>query len=246
MSRRSFSITRHDYFRDMPVTAIILLGAHRWARMSVLDRALESGLYPVVLIFEGEVLPESLRKRLSPSQVIYARRNMRVEDLRKQICDTLGDNWYALGLDDYVCELAAALPVNSQQKCFRPSAAIDSQYKHRLRKIWNSKCAESAFLYAVPYRYLSFTDFSFRQVLLKEESSDFDQDGPCIVKPDALDASIGVHSIENANSALENIREKISSELREVAEYAQTHNIKVLPTLIGKYLRRFPEKIFLC
>src|SRR5262249_26477210 len=143
-----------------PTPTVLLLGAHRWGRERVVETAFAGGARPALLVFEGEPLPLTIRARVPARAVITVRRAATLESSRGDVCGRLGDNWWALGLDDYVCELAAALPPQDEHRCYRVEGAVDTLQKHRLRRRWNEYCARDSRLQRVEYRFLQFTSFA--------------------------------------------------------------------------------------
>jgi hypothetical protein len=222
--------THVSRIEGVAMSSIVLLGAHRWGRASAVEHVIASGKTPVLLLFDSEDVPPELSKKLHASQVLRVRSGEAVDDIRKRIHAVAGDDWYAVGLDDYVCELAASLPVPERQ-CFPPAAARIAQQKHELRRRWNAHCARDLRLHPVEYRTIEFDDLSLRSVTSDERSAGFSQSCRAIIKPDALDASLAVYALESFDQDYERARCMISDELLALKAYTDKLNIEIHPRL---------------
>ena len=197
----------------MAVPAILLLGAHRWRRQQVVQFAQSAGLNPLVLLYEGEPLPPRFAQTLRDDQVIPLSNATPVS--ARQIADSLtrlGQEWFVLGLDDYVCELAAAISQHATKKTMQPLGAEETLRKHMLRARWNSLCKNDPALFPVPFRVLLYSDAHFTDVVEKWDDPAFSESVPLIIKPDALDASIGIQQVvswSRVDQAIANIRQQI-------------------------------------
>ena len=212
--------------------SILLLGAHRWRRQPVVEMARTAGLEPVLLLYENEELPSALLHIVDPSRVL--RQSHEKPFSAREISEMVmskSDTWFVIGLDDYVCEFAAELSKYSTKRTMPPSAARETLHKHLLRRRWNKLCQNNPLLFPVPFRFLRFSDTSFQNKIGEEEDLALDQSRGLIVKPDALDASIGIHKAEcweQVDSAMASIR----TELAALAEDAAPIGIDVAPAVI--------------
>lgn len=211
---------------------IVLSGAHRWSRQPVVDLARNAGLDPILLLYEKEDVPDELLSKVQLDHVIRQSK----ADTRSavKIAETVsrdGAEWYSLGLDDYVCEFAAELSTYSSKKMMPASAAKETLHKHRLRLRWNELCERNALLFPVPFRLLLYSDATFVTKICEEENLAFNEFTPLIVKPDALDASIGIH---NANSwaEAEGSVSSIQAELASLAAEVIGIGIDISPAIL--------------
>lgn len=208
------------------------MGAHRWRRQPVIEMARTVGFTPVLLLYEEEELPDELLGIIQPSRVLRQLKETPLSARRiSELMASDSEPWYVVGLDDYVCEFAAELSNYSTKRMMPSFAAKETLHKHRLRRRWNNICKTNPVLFPVPFRLLRFSDTSFENEIGREEDLVFDQTGGLIVKPDALDASIGIHKAdgwEQVDSALALIR----AELAPLAEDAATIGIEVAPAVL--------------
>jgi hypothetical protein len=214
------------------IPRIVLLGAHRWRRQAVVEFARAAGFDPVILLYQEEGIPAELSEILLPERVL--RYQLRSPDASRELAETLsavGSQWYVLGLDDYVCELAAELSKYSARELMRTSAAKEVLHKHMLRARWNRLCEKNPKLSRVPFRLLRYADASFNLQVSTEDDPDFQEQGSLIVKPDALDASIGVHGADCWRDAQGAIK-RVTEELALLAVEAQRIGIEISPSIL--------------
>jgi hypothetical protein len=214
---------------------ILLLGAHRWRRQSVVQLARDSGFDPVLLLYESELLPDSLSQTVAPNHVL--RQSLSSPRSPKEIADTLssvGGDWFAVGLDDYVCQFAAELSAFAASPTMRSSAAHETLNKHLLRSRWNRLCAHDGMLHPVPFRFRVYSDVNFTTIIEEIEEGGFSESVPLIVKPDALDASIGIHKVKSwacVQGAIDSLR----TELGPLAKHVRPMGINIVPAIIAEH-----------
>jgi hypothetical protein len=213
---------------------VLLLGAHRWRREPVVQFARDSGLEPLILLYEEEALPAVLSQSLQPGQII--RQSSHSPLSAQQIAQKLpsSDVWFALGLDDYVCEFAAELSELATKRTLPPTAARETLHKHLLRQRWNRLCEDDSSLCPVPFRLLSYADLAFKDCITKQGDLKFDESGALIVKPDALDASIGIHKLTSYRE-LDGAVNRIRDELAPIAADAKPLGINISPALLVEH-----------
>jgi hypothetical protein len=213
---------------------IVLLGAHRWRRQTVLQFVQEAGFEPVIFLYDTEPIPDLFR-RLRPDQII--RQPLIAPRSAREIAESLsrpGEPWYVLALDDYVCEFSADLSAFAKKTTMPSSAARHTLHKHELRKMWNRLCKTNPALFPVPFRYRKYTDTHFHTIALEDSDPDFCESVPIIVKPDALDASI---AIQKANSwdFVETAIDAIRQEVEPLAPAVTALGIKVAPGITAEH-----------
>lgn len=213
---------------------VVLLGVHRWRRLAVLQFVEQGGFEPLVLLYDTESIPASFRT-LGTNQII--RQSLAAPRSAKEIADLLSNSegeWFVLALDDYVCEFAAELAAFSKKPTMRPSAARQTLEKHKLRGMWNALCETNPDLFPVPFRYREYTDTHFRTISQEDGDPNFSETAPLIVKPDALDASIGIQratSWVSVGSAIDAIRE----EVEPLADAVTCLGIRVAPGITAEH-----------
>jgi len=211
-----------------------LLGVHRWRRQAVLQYVQQGGFEPLILLYDTEPIPPSFRA-LRPDQII--RQSLAKPRSAKEIAELLSScegEWFVLALDDYVCEFGAELATFSKKPTMRPSAARQTLEKHKLRGMWNALCKTNPALFPVPFRYRKYNDTHFETITQEESDPSFSETAPIIVKPDALDASIGIQrakSWASADSAIDVIRE----EVEPLAQAVTSLGIKVVAGITAEH-----------
>jgi hypothetical protein len=214
---------------------IILLGAHRWRRQPVAQIARESGLDPAILFYEHEVVPDEFLQTFQESHLF--RQSALLKSTPKQIASTISRKfaeWFVLGLDDYVCELAADLSLYTAKRTMPRSAARETLHKHLLRTRWNTICLDYPKLYPVPFRLLRFSDTSFTTLIGTDDHHSFSESTSLIAKPDALDASIGINRVSSW-SRISQAVERIGAELKPLAEQVIELGIEVTPAILVEH-----------
>ena len=219
---------------------LVLLGAHRWKRDEVVALATASGFRPMLLVHETENVPESLLADVGPYWVL--RRSLLEAKSAPEVADEItqrcGRQWYVIGLDDYVCEFAAELSQHSAAPTMKATAATCVLRKHQLRRLWNSLAEKDGRLFAVPYTLRSYRDLADHLAYVSEGDLVLSSGESYIVKPDALDASIGVHSVGPDGD----IDDAISAVLRVLADLSPavvSLGIGVAPAVLIE--RRIPR-----
>jgi hypothetical protein len=205
---------------------VCLLGAHRWHRADAVTWAIRSGLRPLVIVNPGEETTETLDPSIpvltGPDPAAKSTFIPRLTDSIRAVTD---GKWYVLGLDDYVCRIAAALSTASALPCFPLDSALVVTQKHLVREQWNRLCLSRADLPLQPVPSLSvlFDSFSADQYQLSPSgwSSQVENEGPFIIKPDSLDASIGLRRARTYREAIDAAR----SAARGLAEYVPASKI---------------------
>jgi len=214
---------------------IVLLGAHRWRREAVVQTVCDLGFEPILIVYEKEIVSDALLRTLKPHQLIH--QSLSSPRSAKQIADLLfrmGGDWFALGLDDYVCNFAAELSTFTSAPTMRPDAAIETREKHLLRARWNMLCRDNPRLFAVPFQFLRFSDLRFETIVERTEDLTFCESGHLIVKPDGLDASIGIHKVKSWHQ-LSGAIESIRRELAPLADEVRTMGIDISPTIVVEH-----------
>ena len=199
---------------------IVLLGAHRWSRQPVVELAKQAGFDPILLLYSREQLDPQFADNLSQKNILRHADEVHVDKLAKTL-SAQGCGWYALGLDDYVCELAANLSAFSSRKTMPSAAPKETLQKHLLRLRWNNICNGRPDLFPVPFRFLRYSDRKFSKKISEEQDGNFQEDCNLIIKPDALDASIGIKSVNSwaeAESAIDALRVDLCALANEVMD----------------------------
>lgn len=215
-----------------PALPLVLFGAHRWNRVGLIRSCQRAGFSPLIVTGPNEVLHPELARLLHVSQVLRHRLDpAAMDDLRRAVTERIGPDFFALGLDDYVCHLAACLPTTIERRCFEPNAAETTRHKDLLRAMWNEAAKLHPALAPVEYQVRRFESLNFDgEGDVLSESEGFDVSAPAVIKPRSLDASIAVYDCSAVDFAT--IRTALSIELTEVAAYAQAAEIHVAPELI--------------
>jgi hypothetical protein len=199
---------------------IILFGAHRWNRQDVVRYAYDAGLRVILAYQEDQIdeanatwqeIPHEREHIPIKSHTAQGERTDNIEEYILAFNKKYGQPWYTLGLDDYVCELAARFSQGQSRRSFPPQAAIDTLCKHRLREYWNRYCSTNrdAPLHTVPYSFRQYTNFDAKGDFQTISTPGFEQlSGPFIVKPDATAASLGVciaHDLSEVESKVRSV-----------------------------------------
>lgn len=178
-------------FKSQP-SPILMLGAHRWRRQHTVPLAKSLGFEPWLLAYE-EIIDEELLAAVGDDLIIRLNPSLPfpLEDITNRLAAS-NREWFVTAFDDYVCEQAAALSLKSAQVTMLPSAARETFQKHLLRQTWNGLATKLRLLYPVPFQMLRFSNLGFTSVVQKIVDPAFDAEAELILKPDALDASIGI------------------------------------------------------
>ncbi len=207
---------------------IVLLGAHRWSRESVPGYVEQAGLTPIVILNEGEPVDIPVRRF---NHIIVPRNSSDdIEFMVSEIRARVGDEWYVLGLDDYVCRTAAELSYHSRLPSVAPSGPAMTLSKHVLRNLWNRYCKGRPRLTSVPFEYVQYCDLDLADESRRYRSPGFDESAFSILKPDALDASIGVRRMEYSDYA--ETRACLAAELQELQLEILDLGIAISPAVI--------------
>jgi hypothetical protein len=220
---------------NMARPRLVLLGAHRWRRQPVVQMAQESGFDPVLLLYESETLPDSFFSAVVPNHIL--RQSTSRPRTPKDVAETIarmGGDWFALGLDDYVCQFAAELSSYGTKRTMKASAAHETLNKHLLRIRWNQLCTNNSRLYPVPFRFRRYADMTFTTIVEECEDTEFSEFTSLIVKPDALDASIGIHKVESWASVQPAIAD-VFAELAPLSLDVRSMGISIVPAIIAEH-----------
>lgn len=214
---------------------LVLFGAHRWKREDVIGFAQQAGFEPVLVLFQSEDISVEA-ERLGGVGLSVLRLSYTSSDAIHSLADQLSksrNDWVALGLDDYVCEIAAELSrYSTRGPLISKAGAHIALHKHLLREKWNNLAdGDAKRLFPVPFKLLQFDDVTFRSLSRIEESQHPLGNGSFIVKPDALDASIGIKSVSD-QSEIDKAIEEISRELTSIFSEAKEVGIQVAPDIL--------------
>jgi hypothetical protein len=217
---------------------LVFFGAHRWRRQVVIAKARAFGFEPHIAMFESEHLEPDLQACVKPSHI--HRMSILSPTPVRDVLATIPRNgrWYTLGLDDYVMELASRVSEYSAMPTMEPNAAVVTLHKSRLRHMWNSLCGRINSLYLVPYILLRYKDCTFSELEEDGDAVRFSSDSGFIVKPNALDASISIHSASDW-AGVEVAITEIQAELSPLAESVLDLGIVIAPEIIVE--KRIPR-----
>jgi hypothetical protein len=200
---------------------VFLLGTNPWTHGLALKQCVEAGLRVVVARTLSDESAGNLAAIHRNDQVAFARSVHHDSEILPDAADTIsasllarlrkdyGDECYALPLNDYVTEYAAAFSSRLSGTCYPRRAAVIVKRKHELRNLWNELAERSAGdLQTVPYCYME----------QREGSDEFDyypsggfdalpEKTAFVVKPDELSASIEIHRVESKREALQVARQ---------------------------------------
>jgi hypothetical protein len=189
----------------------------------------------VLLLYESEAVPDSLLQSVGPESIV--RQLVTSPRTPREIAYTLsnpGEEWFVLGLDDYVCQFAAEMSNYSARRTMRASAAFETLNKHLLRIRWNTICTSNPMLYPVPFRFRRYSDMGFDRVVEECEDERFSETVPIILKPDALDASIGIRELDSWAVIRPAIR-SLGAELAPLSQYVKSLGINIVPAITAEH-----------
>src|SRR5271155_3908630 len=146
---------------------VFLFGANPWTHSLALKQCVDAGLRVVVAKTVSDQSEEGLAV-IHRSVGLHSAKNLPHDSeilpdavdaisagLVTRLREDYGDDWYALPLNDYVTEYAAAFSSLFSAPCYPPSSAVIVKRKHELRKLWNDHAGQFAdTLQAVEYCYL--------------------------------------------------------------------------------------------
>ncbi len=181
---------------------IALFGAHKWRRGRVVREALAAGLR--VLLFKAETDTEVVHPFVE--SMVYGVVNVsdtvpppgELRQLSDKLSSAHGKEWCVLALDDYAAQTASLLAEVGGRDYFPVRAEAMTRRKHEMRERWNQLCADHKDwpVYPVAYEYRDYDGASGSP--RRQSSAGFEShDGPFIIKPDELSASIEIHSVNN-------------------------------------------------
>ena len=200
--------------------------AHTDARTDTIGWALRSGFLPLIVVNPGEDLNDNFDPA---AHILWAPDHPESDTFIPILTDLIraaaDGEWYALGLDDYTCHTAAAVSAGSAMPCFSADSTMRVTRKHLLREQWNLLCLKRTDLplRPIPSLFILFSSFLADDFQTRPSAwpHEMESAGPFIVKPDCLDASLGVRRAETYGEALEIGR----STVRDLAEYVPASKV---------------------
>lgn len=203
---------------------LILFGAHRWNRETLLRSLLDSRRWSIdILVLEKELpkLPVDINDRLRKVIHVPDLDETTLSLLAKELTHNFNMEWAAFAFDDYTVEIAAALSEIGGRPYMSRLAGHLGLYKPSMRHVWNALCREAGgSLHEVPFQTISFGEgFNLTAI-----SQSICLENGVIVKPAGLDASIGVRYAET-EVQLESALEECTNEIREAIEFGYSLGI---------------------
>lgn len=174
---------------------VILFGAHRWGKSYIITKVLNGG-YDVLLVkYKKEQL--EIDKHLLKSKRISKFDILETDDITQiqKLIDSIKNkytSYWTIGLDDYTNELSSIFSKLLKLQTFPEKSVEICNNKHLLRDLWNNFSANNPDLRKINFQLINDIDhFDAVNNLYIEY--------PLILKPNSLDASIGVRRINNPN-----------------------------------------------
>jgi len=216
--------------------ALVCLGGHRWRRQPVLDSAAKAGFRPVICLHTDELLDRKLLDLVPPDHVIRVdwRSGAAITQIL-EVLQTLHTEWYVIALDDYVTDAGARLAQYSSLPTMALHAGSTTLHKDRLRRLWNRLCSQDSRLVPVPFSYRRYLDLLSSTIAEEDCDPAFCPDAPLIVKPNGLDASIGIHLVRR-NDDLPSAIAAVERQLIDTTEYARPLGIDVAAEIIVEHM----------
>jgi hypothetical protein len=227
-------------------STVFLFGANPWTHYLALKQCADAGMRVVVVKTVSDQSEEALAA-IHRSDRLHSVKNLPHDSeilpdavdaispgLVTRLREEYGDDWYALPLNDYVTEYAAAFSSLFSAPCYPPGSAMIVKRKHELRRLWNEHASQFAdTLQAVEYCYLERhkDDDGFDY----SPSPGFEalpEETAFVVKPDELSSSIEIHSAASKAEAMKLAQQVCECLLSIWSKAGKKIGTEVLPRVV--------------
>lgn len=189
--------------KNIKKTALVLLGAHRWGKESIIEIARASDMVVLLVKSDEELpIPSKIKRGCTVLEIPENDPENQIKIHAKKLNKSFPESWYILAVDDFCLHQAELFARYCPNPPFDVDAANATFHKSSLRLIWNNYCFRNA---EFPVRPVEF--------FLADEDVHFEP--PYIVKPNAYGGSVGIKRANNTDElklAVTSVKQTLTDE----------------------------------